>query len=131
MKTLLLSFVLCGAVFAADAPQGTEKAEMMKKWKEYATPGAAHKVLAGMAGNWTYTSTWWESASSKPETAKGTSTMKMILGGRWLQHTTHSKAMGMPFEGLGLTGYDNIKGKYETLWLDSMATGLMHGTGTF
>ncbi len=55
----------------------------------------------------------------------------MILGGRYLQHETKGKAMGMPFEGLGLTGYDNIQRKYVTIWLDNMGTGIMHGTGSF
>ena len=39
--------------------------------------------------------------------------------------------MGMSFEGMGVTGYDNLKGKYDTIWMDNMASGMMHGTGSF
>ncbi len=39
--------------------------------------------------------------------------------------------MGKPFEGMGLFGFDNIKGQYETLWLDNMGTGFVRGTGTY
>lgn len=108
-----------------------DPAEIMKKWMQYATPGEQHQILKNMAGRWKYTSTWWESADAKPQTSSGTSKMKMILGGRFLLHETKGKMMGQPFEGLGITGYDNLKGKFDTLWLDSMGTGIMHGTGSF
>lgn len=128
----LVSMVLfSGLSIAADAPQGAHDAEKMKKWEEYATPGAPHKVLEQLVGNWKYTSTWRETADGKPEVSTGKSSMKMILGKRWLQQTMTGKAMGQKFEGLGLTGYDNLKGKYETIWLDSMATGVALGEGTF
>lgn len=127
-------FTVSTVVVAADAPTGAtdpKQAEMMAKWTAYATPGEAHKRLAPLAGKWSYTSKWWEAPNAKPEESKGTSTMRMILGGRFLEHTTKGKAMGMPFEGLGITAYDNIKGKYETLWMDTMGTGIMHGTGAW
>ena len=39
--------------------------------------------------------------------------------------------MGQPFDGMGLVGYDNIKKTYQTIWLDSMGTGMMMGTSSF
>ncbi len=115
----------------AASPAGGMNPEMMKAMKEYATPGEPHKVLAMMAGTWKYTSKFWMTADSKPEESSGSSVMKMILGNRFLEHTTKGKAMGQNFEGLGITGYDNLKGKYDTIWLDNMGTGVMHGSGTF
>lgn len=137
MRSTFLTALLIAAVnFSAGAaetakPMDPKKAEMMKAWQEYATPSDAHKVLAGTVGNWKYTSKFWEAADATPEESKGTSKLKMILGGRFLQHETKGKAMGMPFEGLGITGYDNIKKKYDTLWMDTMGTGVMHGSGSF
>lgn len=131
---LMVSAFMTNSVFAADAPPAAadpKKQEMMKKWMEYATPNENHKVFATMTGKWKYTSKWWEKADGKPEESRGTSTIKTIMGGRFLQHETKGKAMGQPFQGLGFTGYDNLKGKYETLWFDSMGTGIMHGTGTY
>lgn len=130
LAALIMSLVST-SVFAAEPKVDAKMAEMMKKFKEYSTPGAAHKTLADMAGNWTYASKMWETPDGKAQESKGTSSMKMILGGRFLQHDIKGEAMGMPFEGLGFTGYDNIKKKYDTLWLDNMATGVMHGTGSF
>jgi hypothetical protein len=108
-----------------------EKKEMMAKWMAYATPGAPHEIFKGMVGKWTYTSQWWEKSDGEPQKSKGTSTLKLILGGKFLQHEVKGKSMGMPFEGLGITGYDNIKKSYDTIWLDSMGTGVMHGIGSY
>ena len=37
--------------------------------------------------------------------------------------------MGMPFTGVGYTGYDNIKKQYVGTWMDSMSTSVMVSTG--
>lgn len=116
--------------FAKTDNEKKTQAEMMKAFQEYATPGKSHKFLEKMVGKWKYTSKWWESAEAKPEESSGTSTIKMILGGRFLQNETTGKAMGMPFQGLGLTGYNNVTGQYESLWLDTMGTGMTQGTGS-
>lgn len=130
-----LVFLLSAKVAVADPNLAVKppptKDQMMKAWMAYSTPGEPHKTLATMAGHWTYTSKYWEAADAQPEESTGTSKMKMILGGRFLQNEVKGKAMGQPFEGLGFTGYDNIKGKYDTIWLDSMGTGVMHGKGNW
>jgi hypothetical protein len=38
--------------------------------------------------------------------------------------------MGTPFTGHGMTGYDNVSGKYWSTWTDSMSTGVMVSEGT-
>lgn len=136
MRLVLTSLLLVGsASFAADPVKpGTmdpKMMEMMAKFKEAATPGAPHKMLADMVGKWTYTSKFWETAGGKPQESKGESTMEMILGGRWLVQKTKGEAMGQSFEGMGMTGYDNVKKQYETLWFDTMGTGVMHGQGSY
>ena len=42
-----------------------------------------------------------------------------------------SQFMGKPFEGMGLVGYDTVAKEYTTVWLDSMATGIMKSTAQF
>ena len=37
--------------------------------------------------------------------------------------------MGMPFEGIGYTGYDNVQQRYVGTWMDSFGTGLMNSVG--
>ncbi|MBY0472430.1 DUF1579 domain-containing protein [bacterium] len=134
MKKIVVAMLLSCTVtpaFASDQKMDAKKQEAMKAWMQYATPGQPHQIFKDMAGKYTYTSKFWESSEGKPHESKGSTTLKLILGGRFLQNETKGKAMGMPFEGFGLTGYDNLKKKYDTIWLDSMATGVMHGTGSF
>lgn len=128
MKMLLLVMM---SVLSVSAFADAKQEEMMKKWKAYATPGAEHKNLAQFEGKWTYTSKMWETKDSKPEETKGEATFKMILGGRYLEQSVKGTAMGMPFEGRGLTAYDNVQKKYLTLWYDNMSTGIGHGEASF
>lgn len=126
----------CPAAFAeeqaaAPAAGDAAQAERMQKVKERTTPGASHRELEQLAGNWTYTAKFWMDPTSEPQESKGTTTSEMVFGGRFLKDTTKGDWMGEPFEGLGYTGYDNVRGEYVSVWLDSAATGIMHSTGSY
>lgn len=135
MKVLsiaLFTALLASYSFAAEKVMDDKTKAMMEKMMAAGTPGEQHKKLAEMAGNWTYSSKMWEKADAAPsEESTGTSNMKMILGGRWLQQSITGTAMGAPFEGMGLTGYNNVTKKYETIWLDTFSTGAMKGSGNW
>lgn len=62
----------------------------------------------------------------------GTAEMKMLLDGRFLYQEFNGQMMGQPFNGIGIDGYDNMRKKYVTAWMDSMGTGifLMEGTAS-
>ncbi len=130
MTSALIFGLNVGAV-EKPAAMDPKMQEMMKKYQAAGTPGEPHKVLADAAGKWKTTSQMWQSPEAKPETSKGTANLKMILGGRWLQQEFKGTAMGQPFEGIGLLGYDNIKGKYESHWFDSMSTASMDAEGDY
>jgi hypothetical protein len=114
----------------APASAPTADDPMMAKWTEYMTPGAPHRVLDARAGKWTYTMKWWMEPGSTPEESTGTSEAKWTLGGRFLVETFSGTSMGMPFEGMATTGYDNMKQKYVSTWMDNMGTGIMMMEGT-
>ncbi len=116
---------------AVDQEAEKMKAEMMAKWQEYATPGENHKALDQLVGSWNYTVKFWETPEAAPTESTGTSEIKWILGGRYIQQSTKGMAMGQEFEGLGLMGYDNAKKEYINVWIDNMGTGIMTGTGTY
>jgi hypothetical protein len=125
---MVLIFSLSIAGVMADDNKVSE-ADMMKKWMEFATPGAEHKAMAVHVGEWDAANTMWMSASAPAQISKGTAIGKMILGGRYLKITNKSVMMGQPFEGVSITGYDNFKKKYVTLWIDTMGTGFFLGEG--
>ena len=65
-----------------------------------------------------------------PTDGKGTAVSTWILGGRYVEQKFSGQFMGMPFEGLGYTGYDNVKKSYWSTWVDNMGTGVMTSTGS-
>ncbi len=112
------------------APAGMDD-EMMAKMKEYGTPNENHKVLEYFIGSWMHTVKWWMSPDAPPEVSSGSTEVKSILGGRFIEQTAIGTSMGQPFEGRGIIGYDNVKKEYNSIWIDSMATGMMTATATY
>jgi len=104
---------------------------MMESWQAYASPSDNHKVLDPLVGTWSHVVKWWMMPDSQPETSKGTSETKWVMGDRYLQHMATGTSMGQPFEGMGLTGFDNGRQTYQTIWMDNMGTGMMIGEGTY
>jgi hypothetical protein len=97
----------------------------MKNWMAYATPGEPHKMLAKSNGTWNGEITMWMAPDSPAVTSKATMVNKMIMGGRYQVSETKGNMMGMPFNGMGTTAYDNIKKVFISTWIDNMGTGVM------
>src|SRR5215813_131087 len=54
--------------------------EMMKRWEEYATPGAGHKVLEALTGEWDVEIVSWMGGQGTPAmTSKGTAKVQWVL----------------------------------------------------
>jgi hypothetical protein len=128
-----LLIVLAVPAMAQDKPKegapamgGPEMEAMMKAM----TPGEPHKHLAKMAGDWTFTNKMWMDPGQPPMESSGTMHGETILGGRYVQTVWKGDMMGMPFEGHGTDGYDNVAQKYVSSWIDNMGTGIMYSTGT-
>ena len=103
---------------------------MMKKWEAAATPGPAHKALEPLVGEWEVASKWYMAPDAPPMESKGTSSIRWILGGRFLHDDYAGDLMGKRMKGLGLTGYDNLKKKYVGVWVDEGGTGIFTNEGT-
>jgi hypothetical protein len=143
MKQLFLVLALCGLAapaWTADRPgkkagngAKTDPAQeaMMAKWKEAAMPDENHRVLDPLAGSWDHAMEWWMPPGAPPEKSTGTTNVKWIMGGRYIQQSVTGVSMGQPFEGAGITGYDNVRKQYVSAWIDNMGTGLMTATGAW
>lgn len=101
----------------------------MKAMMDYATPGEIHKMLAKSTGTWTGAITMWMQPGAPPTNSTGEAKNEMILGGRYLQSKNTGNFMGMPFEGIGITGYDNARKTFVNSWIDNMGTGIMYLEG--
>jgi len=97
----------------------------------YSTPGDIHKMLARSAGPWSANLSMWMTPDAQPISSTASCVNEMILGGRYLQSRNTGKFMGQPFEGIGVTGYDNAKKLFVSTWIDNMGTGIMTMTGSW
>ena len=111
-------------------PPGPNTAEFMKLYEKLSMPGPEHARFKESAGIWhTETKMWM--GPGEPSISTGTSKMETIFGGRYLKETFRCTLTGTSFEGLGLTGYDNVKKKYVSIWLDNLGTGIIVTEGTY
>jgi hypothetical protein len=115
-------------------------AEMMKQMMELSKPGENHKILASLAGNWSYNVTMWMAPNAPPTKSTGTAVRKVIMDGRYVSGEYNGKmqmpgADGKPkdmhFIGMSMDGYDNVKKKFVSGWVDNMGTGIMLSEGTY
>jgi hypothetical protein len=138
VRGLVVAALLALAAAAAAQEKSTQPPAMspeeqaaMQKMIEYATPGEPHKLLAARAGTYDTKVTMWMAPGAPPVVTEGTSKYEVVMDGRYVQDTHTATFQGMPFSGQGLCGYDNMKKKYFSTWIDNMGTGLMMSEGTY
>jgi len=116
--------------------------EMMKQMMEMSKLNENHKLLADMNGSWNYTIKMWMNPdpNAAPQESKGTATRKSIMGGRYFTMDVTGKLQmpgedgkmkNMQFKGMALEGYDNVKQKFVSSWIDNMGTGIQFSEGTY
>lgn len=116
----------------ANAPKAQpSEEEMMKAWMAAALPNENHKRLEPFVGAWDVDVTAQMDPSKPAEKTKGETIQRWVLGGRFLLQEHTGTMMGMPFQGMGLWGYDNVDKQYVGVWADSAATGYMTSTGQY
>ena len=108
-----------------------EDRQAMEMMMKIATPGEGHKKLDVLVGSWRAKSTMWTAPGAEPSVTEGTSEHKWVLGGRFLEQRYEGTFMGMPFQGIGYTGYDNYRQKYLAVWMDTFGTTIMSTSGSF
>ena len=113
-----------------------EQQKMMEIWAAVAEPGEPHKLLTSRVGEWDISmKTWWAGPDSPPVESKGHSTIESIHGGRFIIERFKGEidfgTGPQPFEGLGLTGYDNFRKQFIGVWCDSMGTTLFVQRGSY
>ena len=103
---------------------------IMEVYQKLATPGEPHMQLASLVGSWTTKTKGWMEPNKPPTESAGTADFKMLLDGRFLHQEFTSEMMGQPFSGIGFSGYDNLRKRYFTAWIDTMGTGIFMMEGT-
>ena len=146
LATLLAAAMLSLPSPAQDkeAPKKDDKkpagADMMAAMMELAKLGENHKLLVGGVGTWDYKVKFWMNPDNPPVESGGTSVARAVMDGRYVI-TDHTGKMQMPgpdgammdtpFIGMSIEGYDNVKKKFVSSWIDNMGTGIMNSEGTY
>lgn len=123
-------FMLFAVLFTAKISFAQDDAQM-KQWMEFMTPGEMHKMIGDAVGEWTAEIKMWMAPNTEPTTASGTSVTEALLGGRYFKTTHNSNFMGMPMEGIDISGYDNARKVFHSYWIDNFGTGTMYLEGTY
>jgi hypothetical protein len=138
LKICLTGALLCIFAFSAVAQHDHAQKPaapamdpaMMEAMMKAGQPGDPHKKLDGMVGNWDTKATFWMMPGMDPMTSMGTSANQWVMGGRYLEQRYKGDMAGMAFEGVGYSGYDNVKKQYWGTWMDNMSTAMMTSTGS-
>jgi Protein of unknown function (DUF1579) len=124
---------------ATSSPQMSD-AEMMAKMMELSKLNENHKLLAQLAGTWTYNVKMWMAPDAPPMESKGSAVRKPIMDGRYFvanftgemkMPDEDGKMKNVEFKGMSIEGYDNVQKKFVSTWCDNMGTGIMMSTGTY
>lgn len=102
-----------------------DEAAMMEAWMTFMTPNNWHSMLAKDNGTWDEEITMWTTPDAPPTKSNAVAVNTMILGGRYQQAIHTGSFDGMPFEGISITGYDNLKKVFVNTWIDNFGTGIM------
>ncbi len=111
---------------AATAPSGDTA---MKTWLARAEPGAPHALLARMAGSYAIESRFFAGPEAAPVVTAGTVEQTMVLGGRYLRQTFAGTMNGQAYEGFGVLGFDNVKARFFSFWVDGLSTAPLQHEG--
>jgi hypothetical protein len=105
-------------------------AEDMQACMLAATPGEMHKYLASDVGVWHGNTTMWMAPDTEPMTSECTFTVTPMMDGRYTKCEISGEMPGMgPYDGFGITGFDNVAQQFVSTWVDNHSTGIMFGTG--
>jgi len=104
-------------------------AEDMQAGMAAATPGKMHERLAADVGEWTGKSTMWMYPGAEPSVSDCTSRVTSLFEGRYVKCDMTGQMMGMPYNGLGIYGFNNTTQKLQATWIDNCTTEILTGTG--
>jgi hypothetical protein len=108
-----------------------DSATKAKNMMTYGMPGDAHKMMAKWDGNWTAEVKFYMPGAPEPMVTTLKTVNKMVNNGLVQQSTHNGTMMGMPFNGVSQTGYDNLRKVLWSTWMDNMSSGLVYMEGTW
>lgn len=132
MTLWTVAFLLVAGLLAPLAAQTTaqNQEKIMEAYMKAGEVTENHSYLKRFAGSWTAETTMWMAPGQPPTSGGGAIEGRLIMGGRFVALDFKGSMLGRPFEGFQLTGYDNMRKQYLTLWIDDTSTAFFELAGT-
>jgi hypothetical protein len=87
------------------------------------------KVFEKDVGTWDAEVAFFAAPGAPPHLSRGVAESRLIAGGRWL--VTDFKNATTGFEGHGVFGWDQARGRYTGVWVDPARTSLVVADGAW
>lgn len=105
---------------------------MMEQYLAASRPGASHRRLDALIGEWTTKTTAWMAPGAPAVETAGHVTKRWELDGRFVREDIESTGPdGRPYKGTGYLGFDNGTKKYQGVWMSDMMTGMITYAGAW
>jgi hypothetical protein len=133
MKQTCFALALFALIAVSGLAQMSEQdqAKAMEAYMKAGAVTADHEALRYFAGRWRVEGKMWAAPGVPATESVNTNAGEMILGGRYVRLSYKGEMMGQPFEGLQISGYDNIAKAYTTFWIDNSSTSFYLLKGTY
>jgi hypothetical protein len=128
---LALAFFVLIAVPGRAQMSQQDQAKAMEAYMKAGAVTADHEALKYFAGRWKVEAKMWTAPGAPQTESVNANVGEMILGGRYVRLSYKGEMMGQPFEGLQISGYDNLAKAYTTLWIDNTSTSFYLLKGTY
>lgn len=127
-------------VLAGQEPGPEQMQKMMETWLKTIEPGPGHQRLEHFVGDWDITTKMWWMPGGPPMETRGTARVAWSLDKHFVTEEVKSKMM-MPdpqnpmsmrevdYKGMGITGYNNARNVYESVWTSNLDTAMLTMTG--
>lgn len=127
-----IPFLLSAVLLAPLSAQTTaeDQGKIMEAYMKAGEVTEHHGYLKRFAGSWTAETKMWMAPGQPPTSGGGAIEGRLIMGGRFVALDFKGTMLGRPFEGFQLTGYDNMRKQYLTLWIDDTSTAFFELAGT-
>lgn len=124
-RKFLFLFGALSMLFASQAV-----AQDMEAMMELMKPGPEHDFFKQFEGEWDMSVKMWMPGQAEMS-SQGTSTQKLILGGRFLEFHATSGTGAMAWESITILGFDRRHKKYTSVGFDTWGTYYVTAEGSY
>lgn len=126
LAAIALSLIIAAASYSQDTAKPGKKPAIGGEpdWMSLHQPGEHHQVLDPLVGQWNLKVTFASAGQGEPSHSIGTARFRWVMGKRYLIEETRTSWDGETFEWMGIHGYDAMRKKHVSTWIDNLGTGI-------